>query len=72
MVQDGCQGQGLGRHLMERLMAVAKERGVRRIEGQVLAENTPMLGLMRKLGFTPGPTADAGVVSVGMDLDPFG
>jgi acetyltransferase len=69
VVGDAYQRQGLGRHLMQRLIAVARERGVGRIEGQVLAENAPMLELMRKLGFTPGSTADVGVVSVGMDLN---
>ncbi|MDN3516160.1 bifunctional acetate--CoA ligase family protein/GNAT family N-acetyltransferase [Aquisalimonas lutea] len=50
-VADDWQGRGLGRRLMERLMTVARERDLDRMEGQVLAENRGMLGLMDRLGF---------------------
>jgi acetyltransferase len=53
VISDAYQRQGLGRHLMQRLIAIARERGIRLLAGQVLAENTPMLGLMRSLGFAP-------------------
>jgi acetyltransferase len=69
VVGDEHQRRGLGRHLMERLIAVARERGVQRLEGLVLRENTPMLDLMRSLGFGPptgAPTDEA--VQVTMDL----
>jgi acetyltransferase len=69
VVDDAAQRQGLGRHLMERLIGVARARGVRRLVGQVLAENGPMLDLMRKLGFHPEPSPDPGVVAVALDLD---
>ncbi len=68
VVGDAWQRRGLGRHLLERLVAIARERGVKRLVGQVLAENGPMLELTRKLGFTPEPTADATVIAVGLDL----
>jgi acetyltransferase len=68
MVGDPWQRQGLGRHLLERLIAVARERGVQRLEGQVLAENGPMLGLIRRLGFTAGPTDEDRVIGVSLDL----
>ncbi len=51
-VADAWQGRGIGSYLMRRLMAVAAERGLAVIEGEVLAENTAMLALMRRLGFT--------------------
>jgi acetyltransferase len=68
VVGDGHQGQGLGRHLMQRLIAVARERGVRRLCGLVLRENGPMLALMRSLGFRPAATSEGDVVRVEMDL----
>jgi acetyltransferase len=58
IVSDAHQGQGLGQHLMERLIAVARERGVKKLVGLVLHENTPMLQLTAKLGFTPPATVD--------------
>jgi acetyltransferase len=62
VVGDAWQGRGLGAHLMRRLLDAARRRGVRRMVGQVLAENVPMLRLARALGFTLLPTDDAGVV----------
>jgi acetyltransferase len=50
-VADAWQHRGLGRALMERLMDAARERGFRRLTGEVLADNGKMLGLMERLGF---------------------
>lgn len=50
VVADAWQGVGLARELMRRLMAVARRHGVRRLYGDVLADNAAMLRLMRRLG----------------------
>lgn len=68
VVGDAHQRQGLGRHLMQRLIAVARERGVRKLTGLVLRENGPMLALTSSLGFGPAETVDDGVVRVSLDL----
>ncbi|MDJ0391394.1 GNAT family N-acetyltransferase [Roseomonas sp. E05] len=47
----GWKGQGLGRHLMERLFEWGREQGVETVVGQVLADNMPMIGFVRALGF---------------------
>ncbi|NKC29302.1 GNAT family N-acetyltransferase [Roseomonas sp. BU-1] len=52
VVDRSMKGQGLGRHLMDLLFAWARETGIREIVGQVLADNVPMLGFIRALGFT--------------------
>jgi acetyltransferase len=69
VTDDSVHRQGLGRHLMERLIAIAKERGVRRLVGLILAENAPMRTLSASLGFAPEASADGNVVRVAMDLD---
>jgi len=51
-VGDPWQGKGVGAALMDQLMAIAKERGMESIWGLVLAENTHMLALARKLDFS--------------------
>jgi acetyltransferase len=51
IVEDAHQGKGLGRHLLERLIAVARERGLKKLVGQVLRENDPMLALADRVGF---------------------
>ncbi|HET9019269.1 MAG TPA: GNAT family N-acetyltransferase, partial [Acetobacteraceae bacterium] len=52
VVQPDVKGQGLATRLMECLFAWARTRGVAEIVGQVLADNAPMLGFVRHLGFT--------------------
>ena len=64
LVGDAFQRQGLGRHLLERLVAVARERGIGKLVGDVLAENAPMLALVAQLGFRATPSNEASVVRV--------
>ena len=59
-VASGWQGKGVGRALMEKLLAYLRERGLEEVEGQCLHENTGMAALARKVGFevSPGPSSD--------------
>jgi len=50
-VADESQRQGIGRQLMQRLMNVARDRGIEVMEGEVLSNNSKMLQLCEKLGF---------------------
>ncbi len=51
VVDRRMKGQGLGKHLMQRLFAWGKANGIRTIAGQVLADNAPMLAFAKGLGF---------------------
>jgi acetyltransferase len=51
VVADAWQGRGLGSKLLQRLISHAQSRNVRRLYGNVLAENASMLGLAREQGF---------------------
>lgn len=51
VVADAMAGKGLGATLMNALMDAARAYGLRHIEGEVLANNEPMLALMESLGF---------------------
>ena len=51
VVSDRWQGKGIAHHLMRSLMAVARDRDLEIIEGQVLSDNKKMLELMRSLDF---------------------
>ncbi len=51
VVQPDMRGKGLARHLMQRLVDWGRQQGFSAIVGQVLADNAPMLGFMRALGF---------------------
>ena len=51
VVGDEWRRRGLGRHLMARLIEIARSRGMARMNGDVLAANQPMLALVTSLGF---------------------
>jgi acetyltransferase len=58
VVADSWHGRGIGKRLVERLAAIARARGVRKLYGDILAINRPMLGLVKKLGFALSRNAD--------------
>ena len=67
VLADAWQGRGLGRELMSRLIDSARQRGLRKLRGDVLATNTGMLTLARRLGFTV--LRRSGIVStIGLNL----
>ena len=69
VVADAWQGKGVARSLMARLVAYAKARGLRRLEGRVLRSNRTMLGFCATLGFASRDAAeDPEQVSVVLEL----
>jgi acetyltransferase len=70
-VQPDAKSKGIASHLMRRIMAWARTRGVREVVGEVLADNRPMLAFVRHLGFSlhdvPG---NAQIVEARVTLDP--
>jgi len=68
-VLSNLKGRGLGRMLMERIIAYARSRGTHWMLGEALRENAPMIRLARAVGFTVTPTEDPGVVGFRMPLD---
>jgi acetyltransferase len=57
-VADAWQNHGIGGRLMVSLMDAAREKGLRRIDGDVLTSNTRMLRFMQKLGFEVLPNEE--------------
>jgi len=51
IVQTDMKGRGLATHMMQRLIAWARDRGLREMVGQILSDNAPMLAFIRRLGF---------------------
>jgi acetyltransferase len=68
VVGDPWQGKGIGAALLQRCIAIAKERGVEKVMGTVLAENTQMLALGKKLGFKINKVSGAGEYELNMDF----
>ncbi len=66
VVRSDLKGRGLGRALMEALIAHLRQRGTRWLVGEVLAENRGMRALCQRLGFSE--RLDGDVVLVKLDL----
>jgi acetyltransferase len=58
VVDDRWQHQGIGHKLMNVLMDVARAKGVKMFEGEVLKTNRKMLHLVEGLGFRIEPHPD--------------
>jgi acetyltransferase len=56
-VRSDWKGRGLGYLLMNRLIEIARQRGIGELVGEVLHENEPMLRMCRELGFAICPAA---------------
>jgi acetyltransferase len=51
LIRSDTKGAGLGRRLMDKLIAFLRGRGTQRLVATVLTENAPMLQLAARLGF---------------------
>jgi acetyltransferase len=70
MLRSALKGRGLGWALMQLIIEHAKSKGLRRIDGQILQENSVMLKMCRELGFKVTTDAeDRGVCDVTLVLE---
>jgi acetyltransferase len=70
-VAGGWQRRGVGRHLLEKMLAYLRSRGTGAIVGQCLEENAGMAALARAVGIAVAPKAD-GIVDLRRTLVPAG
>lgn len=61
---DDMQRKGLGRVLYERLIAAARERGIKHLRGLILRQNRGMLALVENQGATRELDGDALIVDL--------
>jgi acetyltransferase len=69
LLRSQLKGHGLGWLMMKHMIAYAKERGLKTVQGQVLAENATMLTMCGELGFHITDDAERGVKHVTLPLD---
>jgi GNAT superfamily N-acetyltransferase len=67
-VTDEFQRNGLGTYLFERLIAIARDRGIRRFHAYVLVENSGMLKIFHRSGLNIETQKEGDVVRVSMTL----
>ncbi len=61
VVSDDYQHISLGSELMARLVDIAKEEHLKRLIGQINADNVPMLSICRRLGFRIEETSEGAI-----------
>lgn len=66
-VIDEYQGKGLGSLLLEALVDVARDNGITRLVGHVLADNAPMIALLEHAGAATS-LDEPGVLQIDFDL----
>jgi len=71
VVGDLWQGKGIGAELLKRCLSISKERGIENVKGIVLPENTQMLALGKKLGFTAKKIVGESEYELNIDLTTF-
>ncbi len=70
VVEDVYQEKGIGTHLLEQLAIVARGRGIRVFEAEVLDENEEMIKVLEKSGFQLAEDLEHGVRRVILDILP--
>jgi acetyltransferase len=68
LVNDRYQRQGIGTVLMEKILEVGREEGLRHITAEILFENRAMQHLIKKFGFRLHRDLEEGVVKADLDL----
>lgn len=68
LVRSDLKGLGLGRRLMEKLIAYTRDHGLKRLNGITMPNNRGMVALARKLGFQVDIQLDEGIVGLTLNL----
>ena len=68
LVSDACQGLGVGKELVRRLIQVSKEEKLHHIETLMTPDNQPMRHICQGLGFAFTPSKEEPIIRVEMNL----
>ncbi len=69
VVADEHQGRGIGSVLLEHLAAAGRERGIKRFNAVVLAENSAMVRVFREAGYETKRHLEHGEVTLEFSID---
>ena len=67
-VTDPFQGIGIGKQLFSHLITSARELGIERLDGSLLAQNSRMTALIQKTRLPAVSSRESGIVSVSIHL----
>jgi acyl-CoA hydrolase/GNAT superfamily N-acetyltransferase len=69
IVRDNWQNRGMGTFLLKYLATIARGQGIAGFRAEVLADNMPMLAVLRKSGFGLRSRLDGRVHSIELDFE---
>jgi GNAT superfamily N-acetyltransferase len=69
IVRDNWQNRGIGTFLLKYLATIARDQGIAGFTAEVLADNMPMLAVLRKSGFRLRSQLEGRVHSVELDFE---
>jgi len=70
VVEDAFQGRGIATHLMEQIVAIARKNGIHFFEGEVIAENTKVVQILKNMGFRAVESLEQGISRIVLDIAP--
>lgn len=68
LVADAWQGKGIGTHMMQALVKIAKSKNIKGLTAEVMRDNVAMIALMHKSGVPPKSTPVDGSYLFVMDF----
>ena len=68
LISDACQNQGLGTELFRRIVQVARDETLARVEAEILPDNLPMKKIAKRLGFRASALTDPTSTRAVLDL----
>jgi len=69
IIADQMAGEGLGKSLMQKMINYCRDKGTIEMMGTVLADNRPMLGLAKRLGFEQTRNVSSDVTEIVLPLN---
>ncbi|AXF75141.1 bifunctional acetate--CoA ligase family protein/GNAT family N-acetyltransferase [Erwinia tracheiphila] len=69
LVRSDLKGLGLGSRLLEKIIACARQHGLKQLNGITMPGNRGMISLARKIGFDVNCQLEDGIVSLSLRLD---
>ncbi|OON38973.1 protein acetyltransferase [Izhakiella australiensis] len=72
LVRSDLKGLGMGRRLLEKMIAYTREHGLKQLNGITMPHNQGMIALARKLGFSVDIQLNDGIVGLSLSLPEAG
>jgi len=70
VVEDAFQHQGIATHLLHHLAAIARDKGIRTFEAEVMGDNRQMMEVFRDSGYLMTAKFELGTLHVTLDIAP--